>query len=185
MPNLLLVAHLGHPILRQKVKLVKNISDKEIQKLIDDMIATVMDADGVGISAPQVYQSYRMFIMASHPNPRYPYAPEMPPTAIINPKIESNSQETEKDWEGCLSIPGVRALVPRWKEVQVSYYTREGKKISTTYESFLARIFQHEFDHLDGLVFFDRLDSSKDIYMEKEFQKIIAKRNAKPKLTYR
>lgn len=80
-----------------------------------------------------------------------------------------------------MSIPGVRALVPRWKKVKVSYFTREGNKVSATYESFLARIFQHELDHLDGLVFFDRLDSPKDIYMEKEFQKIIAKRNAKAK----
>lgn len=176
MSNLLQVAHLGHPVLRQKAKVVKNIADPEIQKLIDDLITTVMDVDGVGIAAPQVYQSHRIFIMASHPNPRYPYAPEMAPTAIINPKIESHSEEIEKDWEGCLSIPGVRALVPRWKEVTVNYYTRENKKVSATYESFLARIFQHELDHLDGLVFFDRLDSPKDIYMEKEFQKIIAKK---------
>ena len=121
MSNLLQVAHLGHPILRQKAKPVKHIADIKVQKLIDDMIATVMDVDGVGISAPQVYQSWQIFIMASHPNPRYPYAPEMPPTAILNPKILFLSQAIEKDWEGCLSIPGVRALVPRWKEVKVNY----------------------------------------------------------------
>ena len=121
MSNLLQVAHLGHPILRQKAKPVKHIADIKVQKLIDDMIATVMDVDGVGISAPQVYQIWQIFIMASHPNPRYPYAPEMPPTAILNPKILFHSQAIEKDWEGCLSIPGVRALVPRWKEVKVNY----------------------------------------------------------------
>lgn len=179
MSTLRQVAQLGHPVLRQKAKVVKDISGKEIQQLIDDLILTVMDVDGVGIAAPQVYDSHRVFIMASHPNPRYPYAPEMPPTAIINPKIESHSQETEKDWEGCLSIPGVRALVPRWQKIKVSYYTREGIKVSTVYESFLARVFQHELDHLDGLVFFDRLDSPKDIFMEKEFQKVIAKRSYK------
>ena len=119
--------------------------------------------------------------MASHPNPRYPDAPEISPTAIINPKILLHSQKTEKDWEGCLSIPGVRALVPRWTKVKVSYYTREGKKIVIAYDDFLARIFQHELDHLNGKIFFDRLESLKDIYMEKEFQKIIAKRIVKVK----
>jgi peptide deformylase len=170
-PTLLQVAQLGHPILRKKAKKVQDISSPEIQQLIDDLILTVADVNGVGIAAPQVYQSHRLFIMASHPNPRYPHAPEMAPTAMINPQIESFSKEIEKDWEGCLSIPGVRALVPRAKKIQVSYFTRDGKKVKTEYESFLARIFQHELDHLDGLVFFDRLESPKDIYMEKEFQK--------------
>lgn len=94
----------------------------------------------------------------------------------MNPTIVSHSDETEKDWEGCLSIPGVRALVPRWKSIEVSYQTRDGKKVTKTFESFLARIFQHELDHLDGLVFLDRLESTKDIYTEKEFQKVIAER---------
>src|SRR4030042_7104049 len=89
-PKLLQVAQLGHPILRRKAKAVKDIDDPEIQKLIDDMIFTVMDVDGVGMAAPQVYRSQRIFIMASHPNPRYPYAPLMPATAVINPKIESH-----------------------------------------------------------------------------------------------
>ena len=175
------VAQLGHPILRQRAKLVVDISAWEIQKLVDNMMATVMDVDGVGIAAPQVYQSVRIFITASHPNHRYPDAPEIPPMAIINPKILFHSQKTEKDWEGCLSIPGVRALVPRWTKVKVSYYTREGKKIVIAYDDFLARIFQHELDHLNGKVFFDRLENLKDIYMEKEFQKIIAKRIVKVK----
>jgi peptide deformylase len=174
MPTLLQIAQLGHPVLRQRATVVRDIADPEVQQLIDDLISTVNDVDGVGIAAPQVYRSQRIFILASHPSPRYPYAPQLPPVAVINPKIEAHSKEKEKDWEGCLSIPGMRALVPRWKEIDVSYQTRDGKKVTATYESFLARIFQHELDHLNGLVFFDRLESAKDIFTEKEFQKIIA-----------
>ena len=87
--DLLQVAQLGHPVLRKKAKPVKNINDPSVQELIDNLIMTVMDVDGVGIAAPQVYKSLRLFILASHPNPRYPKAPKMKPTAVINPKIIS------------------------------------------------------------------------------------------------
>ena len=176
MARLLQIAQLGQPILRKKAKPVEDILSQPIQDLIDDLITTVIDVDGVGIAAVQVYESKRLFIMASHPNIRYPKAPNMPPTPVINPTIDSHSQETENDWEGCLSIPQVRAIVPRWKNIKVSYYTREGKRIQTEYEGFVARIFQHEYDHLDGLVFLDRIETTKNIYMEKEYQKIIAKK---------
>lgn len=184
MSKLLQIALLGNLILRKRASVITTIDDPEIQQLIDDMISTVEDVDGVGLAAPQVYQSVRLFILASHPTPRYPDAPIIEPTAIINPQIKNHSEERIKDWEGCLSIPGIRALVPRYKQIDVEYFTRKGEKISTNFEGFLARIFQHEYDHLDGIMFFDRLDSSKDIYMEKEYQKIIANRkksdNQKP-----
>lgn len=175
-PTLLQVAQLGHPILRKKSLLVDNVRDMKIQQLIANLIATVMDVDGVGISAPQVYQPVRLFIMASHPNARYPQAPLMEPTAIINPKIVSHSKSTEKDWEGCLSVPGIRALIPRWTDIRVSYVNQKGDMISTKYSGFLARIFQHELDHLNGIVFLDRVQSSYDIISEKEYQKMISKR---------
>jgi peptide deformylase len=178
MSRLLEVAQLGQPILRQKAKVVRHIVDEKVQELIADMTATVFAVNGVGISAPQVYQPLRIFIMASHPNPRYPSAPEMTPTAMINPKIVSHSKTTEKDWEGCLSVPGIRALVPRWKKVRVTYYTKDGKKVVTTYTSFLAKIFQHELDHLNGIIFLDRIETSKDICTEKEYQKMITKKVA-------
>lgn len=179
MGQLLQVAQLGHPFLRRKALLVKDIKNIEIQKLIDDLITTVMDVDGVGIAAPQVYQSLRVFILASHPNPRYPNAPKMKPTAIINPKIISFSKEKAKDWEGCLSIPGIRALVPRHRSIVVEYTTRQGKKQKKDFIDFVARIFQHEYDHLEGIVFLDRIDSTKDIITEKEYQKIIKKKSKK------
>ncbi|MDD2487329.1 MAG: peptide deformylase [Candidatus Gracilibacteria bacterium] len=175
MTKLLQISQLGHEVLRKKASFVENINNKEIQDLIDDMINTVKDSNGVGIAAPQVYESIRIFIVASNPSQRYPDAPKMEPTAIINPEIVYYSDEILKDWEGCLSIPGVRAMVPRNKSIEVEYTDRDGNSQKCQFEGFIARIFQHEYDHLEGLVFLDRLDSTKDIITEKEYQKIISK----------
>lgn len=176
MATLLQVAQLGQPILRKTAKEVKNIQYPKIQQLIDDLIATVMDVDGVGIAAPQVYEPVRVFIVASHPNPRYPKAPKMKPTAMINPKLVSHSPQKAKDWEGCLSIPGIRGLVPRFTEIKVEYFDRKGKLVRRGFRDFVARIFQHELDHLDGRLFLDRLDSTNDLISEKEYQRLVSKR---------
>lgn len=181
MSTLLQIAQLGHPVLRKKTKKAITISDEKIQTLINNLIATAKEVDGVGIAAPQVYQSLQIFILASYPNKRYPKAPKMKPTAIINPKIISYSKEIKKDWEGCLSIPGIRGLVPRSASVDVEYVTRTGKKVTRTYKDFVARIFQHEYDHLQGIVFLDRLETNKDIISEKEYQKQIARALKKKK----
>ncbi len=173
MSQILGISELGNEILRTKANEVENISSPGIQSLIDNMIATVNDALGVGIAAPQVYQSERIFIIKSAPNSRYPYAPEIGPVAVINPKILTYSEEKVTDWEGCLSIPGIRALVPRYKTIEVEYYTRDNKYHKQEFSDFVARIFQHEHDHLNGILFTDRLKSNKDIVTEKEFQKII------------
>jgi len=172
---LLQVAQLGNPVLRKKAKDVGDVKDEKIQSLIDNLTATIMDVNGIGLAAPQVYQSLRIFVLASHPNPRYPNAPKMRPTAVINPRIISTSREKNKDWEGCLSIPGVRAVVSRYKSIKVEFETREGKRVKRKFADFIAMIFQHEYDHLDGIVFLDRLKSPKDIITEKEYQKIMAK----------
>lgn len=171
MSELLPIIQLGDPILRQKATLVENINDERIQKLIDDLTATVAQANGVGIAAPQVAQSYRLFIVASRPNPRYPNAPSMEPTAMMNPKILASSTEIVKGWEGCLSIPGIRGLVPRSQAIEVEYTDRNGKLQKQEFSDFVARIFQHEYDHLDGIVFLDRLESTLDIITEQEYQK--------------
>lgn len=176
MPRILQIAQLGHAVLRQKAKSVKNIADANIQYLIDDLLATLYETGGMGLAAPQVYESRRIFIMASHPSPRYPNAPEMEPTAIINPKIISNSKETLMEWELCLSFPGIRGLVPRFRSVTVQYAMRDGKYVKTEFADFAARIFQHEYDHLDGLVYLDRLESTRDIITEKEFLRLISKK---------
>ena len=173
MGELLSILQLGEPILRQKASFVENINDEHIQKLIDDLVATVAQGNGVGIAAPQVAQSSRLFIVASRPNPRYPNAPEMEPTAMINPKIIAHSTEIVKGWEGCLCVPGIRGLVPRYQEIEVEYTDRHGKTQKQEFTDFVARIFQHEYDHLDGIIFLDRLESTLDIITEQQYHEQI------------
>jgi peptide deformylase len=177
MSKLLQISQLGHPILRKAALKVTNIKNKGLQNLIDDLLATLKDADGVGIAAPQVYESKRLFIIASKPSKRHPNVPRMKPMAVINPTILENSDKMAKDWEGCLSIPGIRALVPRYNSVKIEYTTRNGKKVSRKFKDFIARIFQHEYDHLEGIIFLDRIETVKDIITEKEYQKIVNKKS--------
>ena len=170
MTELLQITQLGNPILRQVARSIENIHDQQMQKLIDDLITTVVSANGVGIAAPQVATSQRLFILASRPNLRYPDAPIMEPTAILNPRIIAHSDEVVKGWEGCLSIPGIRGLVPRYQTIEVEYTSRDGKLHQQTLTNFVARIFQHESDHLDGIVFLDRVESTQDLMTEQEYQ---------------
>lgn len=174
MGKVLEITELGNPVLRDRAEEVEDLHDSEIQHLVDDMIATAFEAKGVGIAAPQVAERKRVFIMLSHPNDRYPDAPEMEPTAIINPEIIFRSDEIVKDWEGCLSIPGIRGTVPRHKSIRARYFLRDGKQEEREFSDFLARIFQHEYDHINGVLFIDRLESNKDIVTEKEYQKLVS-----------
>lgn len=165
---------LGNPILREPAKIVTQITNPQIEQLINSMLKTAAEAQGVGIAAPQVAQSYRLFIVASRPNQRYPHAPTMELTAMINPKLLSHGREIVKDWEGCLSVPGIRGLVPRYREIEVEYTTKTGQQERKILTDFIARIFQHELDHLDGILFIDRLEDEQDLYTEAEYQKIIS-----------
>lgn len=170
MSKSLQISQLGNPVLRQKSQPIQTIDAPQTQQLIDDLIATVADSNGVGIAAPQVGQSYRLLIVASRPNSRYPNAPEMEPTAMINPRIVVRSAEIVKGWEGCLSIPGIRGLVPRYQALEIEYTRRDGTIFRQELTDFVARIFQHEYDHLDGIAFLDRLESTRDIITEQEYQ---------------
>ncbi|WP_016951872.1 peptide deformylase [Anabaena sp. PCC 7108] len=170
MTELAPIIQLGNPILRQKAVDIENIQDQDIQKLIDNLIATVDLANGVGIAAPQIAASYRLFIVASRPNARYPSAPEMEPTAMINPQIISHSTEVLKGWEGCLSVPGIRGLVPRYQKIEIEYTDRNGNLQKQELTDFVARIFQHEYDHLEGKVFLDRVESTYELMTEAEYQ---------------
>jgi peptide deformylase len=169
------IAQLGHPVLRSPAIPVSFPLAEVVRTLAADMLDTMHDANGVGIAAPQVYESVAIFIVASRPSPRYPDAPLMEPEVILNPEIISRSTEMVKDWEGCLSIPGIRGLVPRHREIRVRYQTLDGQAVERTFSDFVARIFQHEDDHLRGVVFLDRLESTADVVTEKEYQKRIAK----------
>ena len=134
------------------------------------MIATCQENNGVGISAPQVYRLLRLFIVATKPNPRYPNAPLMEPTAIINPEILESSDELEDGWEGCLSIP-LHGIVSRHKSIRVAYINRSGYRVEQQFDGFIARVFQHEFDHIDGVLFVDRA-RPVTFCSEEEFAKI-------------
>jgi len=173
MASRLEIAQLGSDVIRESSIEVEDIDSPETKSFIDNLMYTCKVEKGMGIAAPQVYHSKSIFIMSSEPNERYPNAPKMQPVAIINPKIIAYSKEKEQDWEGCLSLPGIRALVPRHKKIEVLYTNQSGELINIVFDGFLARVFQHEFDHLNGTVFIDRVVSTKDIVMEAEYRKII------------
>jgi peptide deformylase len=173
MSEILSIAQLGEPILRQRAQEINDLRQPHIQRLIDDLIKTVKSAQGVGIAAPQVDLPYRLIIVASRPNSRYPKAPKMTPTPMINPEIMAHSDELVKDWEGCLSVPGVRGLVPRYREIEIKYLTRKGKVKTQVFGDFVARICQHEIDHLEGIVFTDRVETEAELITEEEYQKLV------------
>jgi peptide deformylase len=174
MPILRQIAQLGQPVLRQVAEKIAAPEYHAVQALIDDLLVTVADANGVGIAAPQVFESLSLFIMASRPNARYPNAPEMEPTAIINPEILWFSDECESGWEGCLSIPGLRGLVTRHRRIGVRFVTGTGEVREAEYSDFLARVFQHEYDHLQGVLFVDRVENTRDLMTEKEYLRSVA-----------
>ncbi len=167
------IAQLGSGVLRLSAKEVNDIQSPVIQDIVADLFATLASTNGVGIAAPQISESWQLLIVASRPSERYPYAPEMEPTLMINPGFEVLSEEQEKDWEGCLSIPGIRAKVPRFKQIKVSYTDSVGVAVTQILEGFVARVFQHEYDHLQGMVYLDRVESNKDIIAEAEFRKLM------------
>ena len=167
------IAQIGEPVLRNPAKAIDNVLDPQIVNLIDSLIDTAIANKGVGIAAPQISQPYRLFIVASHPSDRYPNAPTMPPTAMINPRILHHGQEIAKDWEGCLSVPNTRGLVPRYQTIEVEYTTRQGETKQEVLTGFVARIFQHELDHLDGIVFTDRIEDS-ELYTEAQYRQLIS-----------
>lgn len=172
------ILHLGHPTLRGVASRVSDIRSPKIQTLIDELLETVRSANGVGIAAPQVNVSLRIMIIASRPSPRYPDAPEMEPVALINPQILDRSPELTKGWEGCLSVPQYRALVPRHQCITVEYCDRTGQLVQCTFTGFIARIFQHEYDHFLGLVFLDRLESESDLVTSEEFKRRFPEKSA-------
>jgi peptide deformylase len=172
MTQILEIAQRDQPILSQIARPITDIKENSTQRLIDSLILTAQQANGVGIAAPQVYQSQRLFILASRPNLRYPQAPLMEATAIINPRILDRSTEMVKDWEGCLSVDGVRGLVPRHRAIAVEYHDRWGQLQKQEFTDFVARIFQHELDHLNGVLFVDRVEFSDDLYPESIYQEI-------------
>lgn len=146
-----------------------DIAHPDFQRFIDDLIRCGEDNMGVGIAAPQVGRSVRLFIMAPKPGPRYPDAPLVAPFAVLNPEILRAYGEIQKGWEGCLSVPGYRGLVPRFEHVDATWLDRHGNRQSGTFSGFLARIFQHEFDHLEGILYPRRMEAGDPLLTLEEF----------------
>jgi peptide deformylase len=157
MAEFLEIAQIGESILRRVAQPIENFKDESLQRLIDQLLTQVKAVNGVGIAAPQVSHSLRLFIVASHPNSRYPDAPLMDAIAMINPTIIAHSSEIELGEEGCLSIPDQRGLVSRYQAIEVEYLTRDGQRQRQELAGFIARIFQHELDHLNGILFVDQI----------------------------
>ncbi|WP_394754181.1 peptide deformylase [Crenothrix sp.] len=166
------IAQLGAQVLRQMAISVPDVHDADIQQLIKDMQTALSASEGVGLAAPQIGVSKCIIIVASKPTRRYPCAPLMEATVMINPSFEILSATTEKDWEGCLSIPGIRALVPRYTHIMAHYTDIQGIGVTLPMEGFVARVFQHEFDHLEGKVYLDKVENNTDIISESEYFKL-------------
>jgi len=149
---ILKIARMGHPVLLNPAKPVENPLAPEIQTLLANMVHTLDDAGGVGLAAPQVYESLRLFIFHVPPS-RAEDDQAIPLNAIINPTITPLSDEQELGWEGCLSIPGLRAAVPRFKHINLKALDSKGAPLDRDFSGFAARVIQHETDHLDGLLY--------------------------------
>jgi peptide deformylase len=169
--SILKVSRMGHPVLRERARpLDRNeVRHPLIQKLIDDMMETMVEYHGVGLAAPQVHEGLRLFVasldLAGDDKER------AETIAIINPEITPASTATEEDWEGCLSIPDIRGRVPRFTDIKVKGLDRHGERLELRVKDFAARVIQHETDHLDGVLFFDRMKSFETLTFLDEYSR--------------
>lgn len=148
---------MGHPLLREVAAPVTSFGSEELQQLIEDMDETMRSLNGAGIAAPQIGVSQRVVIFELKDNPRYPYITPVPYTVLINPVLTVLADEQDEGWEGCLSVPGLRGLVPRYKHLRYQGFDARGEPIDRTVSGFHARVVQHEVDHLDGVLFPQRV----------------------------
>jgi peptide deformylase len=173
--SILKVARMGHPVLRAKARSIDRgeLERPALQKLIDDMIDTMSEYHGVGLAAPQVHEGLRLFVAALDGNEEG--EPQREPFVLINPEISVVGTEVVEDWEGCLSIPDLRGRVPRAREIKVRALDRRGERIQLSAHDFPARVIQHETDHLDGVLFFDRMRSFESLTFLDEYSRYWAK----------
>lgn len=171
--TLLKIAQIGHPILRQRAREVtrEELASPATQRFIDDLVATMRDANGAGLAAIQVHEPIRIVAVEVENNPRYPYKPRIPLTVVVNPVIEPLTQETFENYEGCLSVPNLRGVVDRYAEIRLTGWDREGAPIDRVYRGLSAGTFQHEADHLDGMIFVDRVKDPRTLCTWAEFDR--------------
>lgn len=170
--RLLEVIRLGHPTLRCVAEPVAEewFATGRLADLGRNMVRTMIEENGVGLAAPQVAEGIRLF---TYWVPEADDAPEIPPTILVNPEIRPVGDDVEEGWEGCLSIPGLRGMVPRYRRLKVKARSIEGDPISLTADGFHARVIQHEYDHLDGIVFLDRMTSTRSLAFEPEWERYV------------
>ena len=165
---ILKVARMGHPVLREKSRAVdrRDIKGPVVQRLVDDLLETMTEYHGVALAAPQVHEGLRIFVAALDAGDE-----DRPsdPVAIINPELTSVGSELVEDWEGCLSIPDIRGMVPRARDVLVRAFDRHAERIELHAHDYAARIVQHEADHLDGILFLDRMRSLESLTFLDEY----------------
>ncbi len=170
--SILKVARMGHPVLRQRGRPLEKADFRNplVQKLIDDMIDTMREYSGVGLAAPQVHEGLRLFVALLAEDPDDDTAA----TVVVNPEIVPITGAREEGGEGCLSIPDIRGLVPRFTAITVQALDRDGRPSELHLKGFAARVAQHEADHLDGVLFFDRMTSMQSLTYLDEYSKFHA-----------
>src|SRR5215216_6250109 len=173
--SILKVARMGHPVLRQKARAIEKheLKSAAMQHFIDDLLETMKEYSGVGLAAPQVHADVRLFVAHLDTEGRA----ESEPLVIVNPEIEVVGGETIDGWEGCLSIPDSRGRVPRAAQITLTALDRNGRRITISANDFPARVIQHETDHLDGVLFFDRMRSFESLTYMDEFSRYHARRD--------
>ncbi len=173
MKNILPVIKMGHPNLRKTAQPISTdqIQTPEYQQLIDNLITTMRAEDGAGIAAPQVDVLARIFVMEVDNNPRYPDKPSFPLLVAINPEIKPIGEEQLDSWEGCLSIPNIRGNLKRWAQVKITGYDRFGNFFEKELSDFASVVAQHELDHLNGVLFIDRMTDMKTLCFREEFER--------------
>ena len=171
--SILKVARMGHPVLRERARPLdkSDIKSATVQKLIDDMIDTMHEYHGVGLAAPQVHEGLRIFVALLDDEP----GAKSDAAVIINPEIVPNGSTIEEGWEGCLSIPDIRGMVPRYTDIRLKALDRTGRTIELPLKNFPARVAQHETDHLDGVLFFDRMKAFNTLTFLDEYSRFWAK----------
>lgn len=162
------VIKMGHPLLLARAEEVENFGTAELDRLVTDMQDTMAALNGAGLAAPQIAVSLRVVIFGITENPRYPEVDSVPETVLINPEISIIGTERESAWEGCLSVPHMRGLVPRYTSIRYRGYDAEGNLIEREVHGFHARVVQHEVDHLDGVLYPSRIENLKDFGFEDE-----------------
>ena len=173
--SILKIARMGHPALRTKARVIERgeIKSPTVQRLVDDLLETMIEYRGVGLAGPQVHVGLRVFVAVLDAS--RDEEPEAEPVALINPEITPIGGDVVEDWEGCLSIHDIRGRVPRAREILVRAFDRKGDRLELHAHDFPARVIQHETDHLDGVLFFDRMQSLESLTFLEEYSRYWAK----------